>query len=116
MEQTISFYTPKLADVYVGRHLSPTEQLVVSDIRFKFSTEMMIRAYVDAYYFMIEIQGDRNNANAFTLSGSTAIRRMLEMLVKIDMIQRDDAVKIYSICKYIGTDLNIDERRKDEWI
>ncbi len=107
---------PNLADVYVGRHMSTPEQLMVNDTRFKFDTEIVIRSYVETYYFMLDVQGDRYSANQFTLSGSTMIRRMLEMMVECALIPADDATTIYSICKYIGTDLNINERVKNEWI
>ena len=107
---------PNLADVYIGRHMPPPEQLLVNDTRFKFDTEIAIRSYVETYYFMLDVQGDRYSANQFTLSGSTMIRRMLEMMVECTLIPADDATMICSICKYIGTDLNINERVKDEWI
>lgn len=107
---------PNLAEVYAGHHLDSVGRLIVNDVHFKHSTEMIIRAYVDAYYFMHEVQGDRDRALGLTLSGSKVIRRMLEMMVECEMISADDAVTIYSICKYIGTDLNINERVKDEWI
>lgn len=116
MEQELRIYKPNLADVYVGRHLAAFEQLLVNDTRFKFSTEMMIRSYVDAYYFMLEVQEDQNRAMTLAKNGAATIRWMLEMMIECEMISSDDAVMIYAICKYIGTNLNIEDREKDEWI
>lgn len=107
---------PNLADVYVGFHLDPPTALFVNDTRFKFNVEMTIRAYVDAYYFMTEVQGDRNRALTLAKNGSSYIRWLLEMMIECEMISCEDAVTIYAICKYIGTDLNINERGEDEWI
>jgi len=116
MEQKLLPNERNLADVYAGRHLCAYEQLIVNDIRFMFSVETTIRAYVDAYYFMIEVQGDRNRAMTLAKNGSSHIRWLLEMMIECEMISSDDAVMIYAICKYIGTNLNIEDREKDEWI
>ncbi len=115
MEQKLVFNERNLADVYAGRPLSPCEQLIMNDIHFKLCAEALIRAYVDSYYFILEVQRDRKRADAFNLSSNT-IRRVLEMMVECEFITRNDAITVYSICKYIGSDMNIKERMEGEWI